>query len=116
MREHEAQIIKLAAALEVGDAVADKHVFDRRVFPPPNPFGRLIVGRAIAGLDKSVRDPGAAELILFTELTAGSRANDRHLGMMLNQMMDLSRVVPEAGNVTSRTAFCRSDDSGARGG
>ena len=69
---------------------------DRGTPPLLHDRERSLILRLVSGGEETFGDPGATQLILFTELTPGSGTDYSHPRVVLHQVVDLGFVVAEA--------------------
>src|SRR5437764_1200321 len=60
---------------------------------------RSLILRLVSGGEETFSDPGAAQLILFTELPSRPRANNGDGWMVCRQVGNCRALVPKAGDV-----------------
>src|SRR5579885_3815737 len=109
------QVFELIGVTQIPRAGPGRDNFDRRAFPLFNGGQGLLVLRLVASGEQTLRNPGAAELILLAELASGAGANNRNPWMVRNQMSDLGAIIAQAGDVHG-LRWLRSADQRRAGG
>src|SRR5438874_9448033 len=85
---------------------------DRGAFPLLYDRERSLILRLVSGGEETFSDPGATQLILFTELPSRPRANNGDGWMVCRQVGNCRAVVPQARDVhrlrggSSTDEFC----------
>ncbi len=93
------EIQRLPGFQQVLRASADQAGVDRGRAPFFHDGSGSLIVRLEARVNQLARDPGATNLILFAKLTARSRADQCHVGVMIDEVLRCNRMIPETREV-----------------
>src|ERR1700693_91142 len=99
MAEDKVQVLQLAGAPKVFGTGAQRDPVEGTALPASDDFDGPPIFRRVTRFQEQLRDPGTAELILLSELSACASADDGDGRMARVELSGRGAIVAEAGDV-----------------